>query len=314
MLNKKTLAQILAGSLEDRKTYLVGAYEGFRITVDRMAGSPVSLLVRIYAHCDQETYQAELTGFLNRLKAENKRITEASADTGTVALRITMPNLERNYPKCVNEAVIPVVNFLRSRYFTTGCGCCGSGERPVEIYAIEGGHHLLCLDCARQIHASFEERQEQIRAQKSNAVGGIVGALLGALAGGVLWVLIYKLGYIAGLAGFVCAVLAFKGYEKLGGVLDRKGVFLSLVVMAGVIFFANKLAWSWEAYDALKEYDWTFFECFRYLKDILVECELMGDYIRDLVIGYLLTLVASIGTIVSAFRTSSGSFHMKKEG
>lgn len=82
--------------------------------------------------------------------------------------------------------------------------------------------------------------------------------------------------------------------------------------MVIMIFFANKLAWAWEAYDALKEYEFTFFDCFQYLNEILADSELTGSYWGDLAIGYVLTALSSFRNIINAFKASVGSYSVKQ--
>lgn len=135
-----------------------------------------------------------------------------------------------------------------------------------------------------------------------NLITGMVGALLGSLVGGVLWVAIYKLGYIAGLAGLVCTVLALKGYEKFGGTPDRKGVIACLAVVLATMLLAHRLSWAWEAYDVLAEYGVTFRECFAELDEIIRASELRAIYWRDFVMGCVLTLLSAAGSISKAFR------------
>ena len=48
------------------------------------------------------------------------------------------------------------------------------------------------------------------------------------------------------------------------------------------------------------------------MKDVLIESDLLGSYYGDLIIGYLLTAVASFRNIMNAFKVSTGSFTMKK--
>lgn len=139
---------------------------------------------------------------------------------------------------------------------------------------------------------------------KSNLAAGIVGAFLGALIGCVLWIIIWKLGYIAGIAGFVIGVCALKGYEMLGKSLDIKGAIATVIIMIAMIFFANKLAWSIDAYEALKDYGWTFFDIFRELDYILEESELTSAYTKDLIIGYFLTALSSFKLIIGAFSSA----------
>lgn len=50
----------------------------------------------------------------------------------------------------------------------------------------------------------------------------------------------------------------------------------------------------------------------QYLDNILDLSELTGSYYSELFIGYGLTLLCSVRRIIDAFRTSSGSYRMKK--
>lgn len=153
-------------------------------------------------------------------------------------------------------------------------------------------------------YANFQNAKPEQQPQppvKSNLAAGIVGAFFGALIGCVLWIIIWKLGYIAGIAGFVIGVCALKGYELLGKTLDIKGAIATLIIMIVAIFFANKLAWSMDAYAALKDYGWTFFDIFQNLDYILEESELTSSYITDLIIGYVLTALSSFKLIIGAF-------------
>lgn len=142
-------------------------------------------------------------------------------------------------------------------------------------------------------------------APKSNLIAGLVGAFLGSLIGGILWVIIYKLGFIAGLAGAVAAICAMKGYEMLGKVLDKKGVICSIIIVLITIFLANKIAWSWEIYDVYTKdfgFEMSFFDAFINADEIISLSDLTFDYYKDLLIGYALTAVACFGNIVEAFK------------
>ena len=83
--------------------------------------------------------------------------------------------------------------------------------------------------------------------------------------------------------------------------MNSSAVGWTILIM---ICVANKVAWTWDAYDSLKDYGWSFAELFQELNYIMEESDLMGGYITDLVIGYVLTAVASFKSIVAAFRAS----------
>lgn len=72
---------------------------------------------------------------------------------------------------------------------------------------------------------------------------GIVGAIVGALVGGILWIILGTMGLISSIAGLVILKLAFKGYEKLGGRLDKKGVMIALVVTFFIIAGAHAIGY-----------------------------------------------------------------------
>lgn len=69
----------------------------------------------------------------------------------------------------------------------------------------------------------------------------------------LLWMLIYHFGYIASIAGLVIIICAMKGYEILGGALDKKGVIIVGIVSIVMVFVANHLSWTMDVYIELKD-------------------------------------------------------------
>ena len=57
---------------------------------------------------------------------------------------------------------------------------------------------------------------KKAKSSGSNVLAGLVGAFLGSLVGVVLWLVVYKLGYIAGISGAVMVICAMMGYNKFG--------------------------------------------------------------------------------------------------
>ena len=309
MLKEKLRAQILGGSLQDYKNHLSGLYKGFYITIDVLQAQ---YLVKISMNPANDTDMAALNSFLNNQKLNQKKLVNVATGSHSIMLTIKMPSLAKNIPEVVNGIVDPVIDYLISYTFTSGCSECGTNMSQIDCYEINGGHYFLCDACKDKIHASLQASQQETQSKKSSLIAGLVGAFLGALIGCIFWVLIYKLGYIAGIAGAVTGICAMKGYTILGGHLDKKGVVGSAIIMLIMIYFANKVAWSWDAYSALKDYGWSFTECYQNLGYILDETDLVGSYYGELVIGYILTILCSAKSIINAFRESSGSYSIKK--
>lgn len=308
-MKEKLRAELLGGALQDHKLFLNGIYKGYYMLIEPMNGQ-YRIKINTYSQDDEKNQQ--LNAWLLQKKETVREILAVTAGEHYIVINLKIPNLAKNIPGAVNAVVDPVMDYLRSHYYVSGCESCGSAEKTIECYEINGGHHYLCPDCADGIDVALAENQRDVRSQKSNLLTGLVGAFIGSLLGGALWILIYKLGYIAGVAGLVTGVCALKGYEMLGGHVDRKGVVGCVVIMLITIFFANKISWTWEAYDALQSSGWTFTECFQYLGYILEESDLTGSYYGDLIIGYILTGVSSFRNIVDAFRASGGDYKMRK--
>ncbi len=313
MLSKKIRTLALDGCMEDKQSYAIGTYRGFIVLIDTNYRYSNCLQVQISAHREDDLHTSELRTQLGILKQEFKnKVVSAEVAGNTVTLILKNLLTQKKTAQLLDETLRRVVDFLRSRMYVSGCMECGTTGVQVEPYFINDHRSLLCPECVEKVQMELEQQKAEIRARKSKLIPGFVGALLGAAIGAVIWILIAKLGYIAGLAGLVMGVLAMKGYEKLGDCLDVKGVLISLIVVIFGIYFANKVAWSWEAYDALKDYGYTFFECYQDLDYILEVSELTASFTRDMLVGYGLTLLWSFAPIIGAFRKSQGSYTIKK--
>ena len=301
--------EILEGKLTDKGKCLCGSYRGYEIMVNQMNGF---YQICINAHSDDDVNNQKLAAFLAEHKTKVKGVLDAKISPTALLMNVKMPAFGSKCPAAINEAVMPVIQYLTMGRYSSGCEYCKSENVPVSDYEINGMHHLVCENCAGQIGQNLQQNQQEVQAKKSRVAEGIVGAVLGSLIGCILWILIYKLGYIAGIAGAAIGICAMKGYEMLGGHLDKKGVVISSVIMVVMIYFGNRIAWSWDAYDALKDQGFTFFDSYQYLGEILDQTGLAGDYYTDLAIGYVLSFVCGARYIIHAFRASNGSYTMKK--
>ncbi|MFT4145216.1 MAG: hypothetical protein QM644_12235 [Mobilitalea sp.] len=141
-------------------------------------------------------------------------------------------------------------------------------------------------------------------AANSNVLLGILGAINGAAIGGILWIVIGMLGFIAGIAGYVMMLFAIKGYRMLSGFLDKKGQIISLLIALLMIFAANYTLYSLDYckyyYSGVYSFD-NLADSFRKLPDFIKQGEVWGDFLKDLVVGYLLSIWAGFGIIKSIF-------------
>lgn len=128
------------------------------------------------------------------------------------------------------------------------------------------------------------------------------------MLGVVVWVLIYQLGYISGIAGLVMVICALKGYELLGGHISKAGVIISCIISIIMVIVAEQVCVGIEIFNAYKDYyEISFFDAFRSVPEFLEEPELRAAVIGDVVIGYLLMVVGAWGTIRQAYKSTSGT-------
>ena len=144
-----------------------------------------------------------------------------------------------------------------------------------------------------EVHSESPEVQEQ-----GNIVVALVASILCASIGAVLWVLIYRLGYIAGITGCVAAIGALYGYEKIGKRQVSGGaivwcIFVSLVVL----LLGNAVAYAWEFTEAFDSAKADFFVVLGQLPSILDEYDCIGSFFGDWGMGVFFAAISgfSIG-------------------
>ncbi len=129
---------------------------------------------------------------------------------------------------------------------------------------------------------------------------GILGALIGALLGGALWFIVGYMGYIAGIVGFVIIYLSAFGFKKGAKVLTKPGAVISVLISVLMIFAANYVLYAWQLTQAY-EGRYTLAECLVILPKAMKAYDLTKDFIVDIVVGYVLSLIAGFSTLRAMF-------------
>lgn len=298
--------------LTKESTRVYGVYKGYHMSV--IYGTATGELIATV------TYSGGVEGAKERIQSAVERAVsvEKKPPTVTVAEHYVQIHNPGSYPlkklcEYAENYVETIIKALVEENCTSGCESCGV-DVEVANYEINGGMHTLCSECAKEITGEFEANKQAIRAEKSNFVLGVLGAFIGSLIGVVLWVIIWQLGYMAGIAGAAMIVCAMSGYQKLGKALDVKGVIASFLISVVMIFVANQLSWSLLISIELNKVglEISFFEINRELFALIEEAGLMSDFIGELVIGYLLFILAGISYVVQAIKAARGSYKMKK--
>lgn len=155
--------------------------------------------------------------------------------------------------------------------------------------------------------------------QPANPVMGILGAIIFSLIGCAVWILIGKLGYISYLGGIAMAFSTIFGYHLFGKRFDTLGLIISIVIVLIMVFVSNMFIYAWQIVSepgmeealSLLGYE-GFFGVFFGLFDLMKEVDLYaglegldsmtGSFIRDLVIGYIISGIATVAIGVSMLK------------
>ncbi len=320
VISKKLMPTLLDGSMQEQNGIIYGRFHGLEVLMCRYIGSGNQTVMRVRVNAANDDENATgLAEYMTSLKLEEKFVATAEVEGKSVLVDILINTTAKKQITRINDIVGKVVAYLEMGAYHSGCSLCGKagedefGNKVLGKYIVEGSAYSLCPECAEKLKQGLDLNAKDVKNTKSNLALGIVGAVIGAALGGVLWILIGKLGYIAGIAGFAIVALAIAGYGKLGKAVDIKGVVVSIIASILVLYLSNRILWSWSLYDELKQYyEVTFFDAYNVMYDVLAELELDGEYWGDFFIGFIFTVLASIGTIVKTFRASTGAYIFKK--
>lgn len=192
-----------------------------------------------------------------------------------------------------------IAGFASQNGYVQCCRHCGQ-ETPIDVCSINGYNDLSCPNCLGQL------AENQPKLKEVNLPLGIVGALAGSLIGVLVWVIIYKMGFVAGITGFIMSVCCFKGYEMLGGRIDKKGVWIAVAIAIVMLGAAELISVGLEIYDVFGEmYGISMADAFRAIPAFLEEPEIMGPIVKDLLFGYVFMVAASFSYIKNINRTVS---------
>lgn len=134
---------------------------------------------------------------------------------------------------------------------------------------------------------------------------GIAGAFLFSLIGGLAWFLLYQVGIISSICGFLGVILAIKGYKLFAKKESIKGVIISSVIALLVLVAAWYICISKDVYDAYMtwykegeiDYALTFFESMAVVPEFMKIGEVASGWFKDLGLGMLFALLGSGYTI-----------------
>ncbi len=192
--------------------------------------------------------------------------------------------------------------FLNERGFTPCCQICGSQVQTTG-FAVQKAYMHLCPECGTRLKSDNEVRFQSDERKNGNLIGGIVGALLGALLGIASMLLFNQMGYVASISGVILAVCVVKGFELLGGRLNKLGIAICCIIMLIMPYIGNRLICGVEL---AKVRGFNVFDGFQAVSAQLAYGMIDRDaYMMNLAMLYLFTIVGAVPTIMNIVRNTS---------
>ena len=293
------------------KTSLVGIYKGYYTSIRMFSNNKTDIIIVINATKKSDLNNIWLRNWLYQNRKRLNNLKEIEVKTNLVKLILYCPINFRNIPNIVNENVNFLINCLIANGYTTCCRYCSSETNKINYYRVNDHYSCFCDDCVSVVKQKLEYDKKNFLNNESNSLKGTIGAILGSLIGIILWIVMYRIDYFDSIAGLVIAYGTLKGYEILSGYLNRRGVLISIIVIIISIWLSNKIAWTLNIYDTLKE-SYSIIKCFINLNSMLIKLNLKNSYHISLIFGYLIGILGSYKIIYKSLRKTSGKYILKK--
>lgn len=289
-----------------------GNYRGYKIAIKEDRRNYI-YKINFPIKALDENQKENVHIFLKELSQNNKLIKKAVYDNFILRVELTIKGMAKNNINNIIELVQKIESFASVNSYNTCCESCGENI-ATSVHMMNDIPLQVCDQCYEQIIDDLDYAQLAVKNKKGNVITGLVGAFIGSLIGVALWVIVYALGYIATICGIVLAVCIVKGYEMLGGKLNKTGIIITVLMTIFMVYVANYLSYGYEVYSAFKDMEnIDIFQAVRLVKPMLSEYDdVKRSFIADLALGYVFTSIGTISVFVSAYKTSNLKYTVKK--
>ena len=244
--------------------------------------------VKISGNFHDEALRQKLMPALEAIRS-NKLVKEVSIDN-SISIVAAKVMTEIKFEE-LEGFFIKLHGALDGSTVTPACENCGAQESLSLIQLSTRADAInTCNNCSQGILSEISSTNAAADARSNNYGMGILGALLFALAGVALWVIIAMFDFIAGIAGYAISYLAYLGYKKAGGKVNRTAVVIIVIMSLLLVLVSTYLSLS----IIIAREGVTFLDAFLGLPLVMAEYpDLAAEFLKILGIGVLFTLAAS---------------------
>lgn len=283
-------------------TVYYGQYRNFTLSVSVFQNANgLNNLVKVFGDFSEQEIKEKVNEVFNGL-AVNKYIKNMSLDN-SVYINLSKPlgGVKQEEFEFVLDTLHEAIGDLEN--VKSHCEFCRSTENNHMNIASDRVDPLyLCDACSNELGKKYESSNSEMQGAPNNYLQGILLGLVFSLGGVILWILIGMINFIAGIAGYAIAYLMYLGYKKAGGKLNKTAAVIiisfSLIMVVVATFLSVSVSLS-------SYYSVSMMDVMIELPSILAESsEAMLEFLKELGIGFLLTLAASYQLFRAMFQES----------
>lgn len=298
-------------TVEEKNGLIYGLMNGYFVLIQQDPTLAAKHTVYLWAKPGTGQPVPATADYLNQSRSRFQYLQSAAYNGAKITAEFHGFGLQwgKKYVPCLDAFIREVTGYCQNNGLLPCCEGCGT-EFGLNLYQIDGYGHMFCSSCYSNVAGQIQQNALQKKQKGSgNVIGGIVGALIGSLIGIAVWVLIYQLGYISALGGLAMVICSMKGYELLGGRLNKAGIAITCIISILMLLFAEYICLSIEIYKVYNDWSssFTYSEAFYSVPYFLNESDVMGAVVMDLVIGFILMAVGAFGTIKQTYKENTGA-------
>ena len=290
-----------------------GDFHGYDTSFSEGAGYKLAI---VYGYWSSPTGKDELQRKLEELDLMKQyRLQDCTlVDDGLVLNFFDNPGTMKKM-RAFLEWLMPLLpeHGLLGRGYCPFCGQVLTGQEEWKLFNGVPAHaHAACMDSELRAMEQEEEAawEEDRTDPNASVVTGAVGAVLGALLGSCLWIVVYAIGYVAAICGFVIGWLSRKGYDLFHG--KRGKACVVIVVLATLLGVVVGQLGGQVLSIALLIHEGelpglTYGDISYLLIELMQDAEYLGAVGRDLLLGLFMALLGMIGILADLWKTNTKS-------
>lgn len=281
-----------------------GAINGYYVLISKLA-SKHSYVIRFNLATEEKETVAD---FLQLLSHQHAIIAQTGFNDHKLAISVELSTLEAIVK--LKAVIDELTLYLWNQEYPQSCAMSHRTE-DLGVYRVINRIDVFNED----VFERYDIQMKEEHAGKNTSVAaGILGAFLGAMIGGVLWVVISQFNIIAGIVGFVIVYLAVKGYEFLGGRIDKKGIAAVVFISLLTVVLAEYIAYVIVVYQELSLYYvatvWdSVVLVFEFLK---AGGEILNGFLINVGMGLLFTVMASFHFLRTSMAQAATQYRSEK--